>query len=154
MDYVNNQIDRMDRDLIITLNKSLVHHGGQKASATSPGMTVGIIAEALTRGNVITSFGAISTVQDINDALTASRNKGGSADVIICSSARYDAIQALAYASNITVNVPDRLQLVLGAEVKAIVTKVGTLIPVLDLTFPDDKVVICNSANLFWAPLA
>jgi hypothetical protein len=23
----------------------------------------------------------------------------------------------------------------------------------MDLSFPDDKIVICNSANLYWAPL-
>lgn len=154
MDYVNNQIDRMDRDLLVTLNKSLVFHGGQKATATTPGMVVGLIAEAMTNGNIVTTYGDFDSVQKLNTALTASRNKGGTADVIVCWPANYDALQNLAYASNISQTVPDRLQLVLGAEVKAIVTKVGTLIPVLDLSFPDDKIVVCNSANLFWAPLS
>jgi hypothetical protein len=38
-------------------------------------MFVGLIAEALTRGNVVTTFGAITDVEKINTALTASRNK-------------------------------------------------------------------------------
>lgn len=50
--------------------------------------------------------------------------------------------------------VPDRLQMILGSSVSAIVTKVGTLIPVLDLNFPDDKMIALNSNDLFWAPLA
>ena len=38
-------------------------------------MVVGIIAEAMTNGNINTSTGAINSVDDINDGLTASRNK-------------------------------------------------------------------------------
>jgi hypothetical protein len=38
-------------------------------------MVVGLIAEALTRGNIVSSFGAIDSVAKINNALTASRNK-------------------------------------------------------------------------------
>jgi hypothetical protein len=85
--------------------------------------------------------------------LTASRNKWGQANVIVCGALAYDAIQKLADASSITQTVPDRLQIVLWSSVKAISTKVGVLVPILDTSFPDDKVVICNSANLYWAPL-
>ena len=153
-DYVNSQIDMMDKDLLITLNKSLIYHGWQKPANGNPWMTVWLIAEAMTNGNIVTTFGAISSVQKLNDALTASRNKWGSANVIVCGPSSYDDIQKLANDSGITQSVPDRLQMVLGASVKAIVTKIWTLIPVLDLSFPDDKIVICNSKDLFWAPLS
>jgi hypothetical protein len=46
-------------------------------------MVVGIIAEAMTRGNIVTTFGAITSTEKINGALTASRNKGGFADFIM-----------------------------------------------------------------------
>jgi len=154
MDYVNAQIDKMDKDLLINLNKSLIYHAGEKPANGNPGMVVGLVAEALTNGNIVTTFGAITSAEKLNDALTASRNKGGSADTIICGPTVYDDIQKLANANGIIVNVPNRLELVLGASVKAIATKVGTLIPVLDINFPDDKVVVCNSANLYRAPLA
>lgn len=153
LDWVNAQIDRMDKDLLIQMDRALVYHGGEKASATSPWMVVGIIAEALTRGNVVTSFGTISSVEKINQALTASRNKGWFADFIMVWPDNYDAIQKLA-STETQMSVPSRLQLVLGASVAAIETKVGRLIPVLNLNFPADKIVIGNSADLFWAPLA
>lgn len=154
MDYVNAQIDKMDKDLLINLNKSLIYHSGEKPANGNPWMLVGLIAEALTNGNIVTTFGSITSVEKLNDALTASRNKGGSADVIVCWPTVFDDLQKLANSNGIVVNVPNRLELVLGATVKAIVTKVGTLIPVLDINFPDDKVVVANSKNLFRAPLA
>ena len=152
-DYVSSQIDKNEKDLMINMSKSLINHWGQVATNTNPWMVVGIIAEAMTRGNIKTSFGTISTVVGINDALTASRNKGGSADIILCGSRAYDAIQKLANDSGITQSVPSRLELVLGSSVAAIVTKVGTLVPVMDLNFPDDKMIICNSSDLHWSPL-
>jgi len=153
MNWVEAQIDRMDKDLLIQMDRSLVFHGGEKATATKPGMVVGIIAEAMTRGNIVTGFGAITSTEKINDALTASRNKGGFADFIMVGSANYDSIQKLA-SKETAVTVPDRLQIVLGASVSAIETKVGRLIPILNLNFPDDKIVVGNTADLFWAPLA
>lgn len=153
MNYVEAQIDRMDKNLLIEMDKSLVYHSGQKAANGNPGMIVGLISEALTRGNVVTSFGTISSTEKINDALTASRNKGGFSDFIMVGSDNFDAIQALANDET-QVNVPDRLQVVLGASVSAIETKVGRLIPILNLNFPADKFVVGNSADLFWAPLA
>lgn len=152
LDYVNAQIDKMDKDLLIQMNRGLVFHGGQKATATAPWMNVGILAEAQTNGIINTSTGII-TLATLDTALTPSRNRGGSANVIVMSAANFDIVMNLANAANITVNVPDRLQLTLGNSVKAIVTKVGTLIPVLDLSYPDDKVVICNTSDLFYAPL-
>ena len=152
MTYVNAQLDRMDKDLLITMNKALITHSGQKGTKDKPWMFVGIIEEMLTRGNVVTSFGAITDTEKLNDALTASRNKGWEANVIIVSPANYDAINKLANTET-QVNVPDRLQVVLWASVSAISTKVGMLIPVMDLSFPDDKIVICNTADLYWAPL-
>lgn len=153
LDYVNAQIDKMDKELLISLNKSLIYHAGEKPANWNPWMVVGIIAEALTNGNIVTAFGDI-TMEKINDALTASRNKGGSADTILCGAEAYDAIQKLAKDYGMVVNTPNRLNLVIGDTVKALVTKVGTLVPVLDINFPSDKVIICNSANLFRAPLA
>ena len=135
------------------MDKALVYHSGQKAANGNPGMIVGLISEALTRGNVVTSFGVIDSTEKINSSLTASRNKGGFADFIMVGSDNYDKIQALA-SSETQVNVPDRLQVVLGASVAAIDTKVGRLIPVLNLNFPADKIVVGNSADLYWAPLA
>lgn len=152
MNYVDSQIDRMDKDLLIQMDRSLVYHSGQKGTATNPAMWVGIISEALTRWNVVTWFGVISSVEKINDALTASRNKGWFADFIMVWPSNYDKIQKLA-SSETTMNVPSRLQLVLWATVSAIETKVGRLIPILNLNFPDDKFVVGNSADLYWAPL-
>lgn len=152
LDYVNSQIDKMDKELLISLNKSLIYHAGEKPADGNPWMAVGLIAEALTNWNIVTSFGAF-TKSKLDVALTASRNKGGSADTIVCGAGVYDAIQNLAKDYGTIVNTPNRLNLILGDTVKAIVTKVGTLVPVLDINFPDDKVVICNSANLFRAPL-
>ena len=43
--------------------------------------------------------------------------------------------------------------MILGATVAGLSTKVGLLTPVLDTSFPDDKIVICNSEDLHWSPL-
>lgn len=151
--YIDAQINVADRDLLVKMNRSVIYSAGSKPTLTSPWMVVGLIEEAMTRGNIVTTFGAISSVEKINNALTASRNKGWFADVIICGPASYDDIQKLAN-SEVTVSVPARLQLVLGASVASIQTKVGSLIPVLDLEFPDDKIIVCNSADLFWSAFA
>lgn len=153
MDYVNSKIDNMDKHLLVTQNKNMIYSWGQKGTATTPASLVWIIQEATTKGNIFTNFGAIDTVEKLNGALTVSRNKWGSADVIICGPSSYDDIQKLANLSSVSMQTPNRLELVLGASVKALVTKVGTLIPVLDISFPDDKVLICNSNDLYWAPL-
>lgn len=151
MDYVMSQISRMDKELLIEMNKSVIYSGGEAATATTPGSVVGILAEAMTRGNIVSSFGAI-TIEKIEAGLTASRNKGGFANVVLCGAAAFDKINSLANY-DLTVSVPDRLQIVLGASVAAISTKVGLLAPVLDTSFPDDKFVVLNTDGLFWAPL-
>lgn len=148
--YVDAQINVADRDLLVKMNRSVIYSSGSKPTLTSPWMVVGLIEEAMTRGNIVATFGAISSVAKINSALTASRNKGWFADVMVCWPNSYDDIQKLAN-SEVTVTVPARLQLVLGASVASIQTKVGSLVPVLDLEFPDDKIIICNSADLFWS---
>ena len=84
MDYVNAQIDIQDKDLLVTLNRSLIFHGGEKPANGNPGMVVGLIAEGLTNGNIVENFGDLDSVKKLNKALTASRNKGGSANVIVC----------------------------------------------------------------------
>lgn len=152
LDYVNAQIDKMDKDLLIQMNKWLVYHGGQKATATTPWMFVWVLAEAQTNGIISTSTGVID-LDKLDTGLTPSRNRWGSSNVMVMSAANYDIVMKLANAANITVSVPDRLELILGKSVKAIVTKVGTLIPVLDLSYPDDKLVVCNSADLWYSPL-
>jgi hypothetical protein len=75
-------------------------------------MVVGLLEEASTRGNLVTTFGAISSVEKLNAALTASRNKGGIANTILCGPASFDDIQKLA-KSETSLTVPSRLQLIL-----------------------------------------
>ena len=36
LDYVNAQIDKMDKELLISLNKSLIYHAGEKPAAGNP----------------------------------------------------------------------------------------------------------------------
>lgn len=151
--YIDAQVNMMDKNLLINMNKSVLYSSGEKPTATKPWMVVGLLEEASTRGNLVTTFGAISSVEKLNAALTASRNKGGIANTILCGPASFDDIQKLA-KSETSLTVPSRLQLILWESVSAIQTKIGMLMPVLDLTFPDDKILVLNSADLFYAPFA
>ena len=147
-DYVSSQILEKDKDLIRTMNKLMLKGTREMgADETEPGMTRGLLEEATLKGNVSTTFGAIATVKKISDACTASRNKNGKANFILCSPASYDDIQALADVETDLPRPLERLGLELGSKVKAIHTKVGRLVPIMDTDMDDDKMVIGNNAD-------
>lgn len=142
-----NLIDK-DRELLMTTNKMIINGTREEGAEGEPGMTRGILEEASLRGNVVTGVGAISALSVIDDALTASRNKWGRANVMFCWPATFDDIQALAVIENQRPQIINRLQVELGTRVVRLTTKVGDLVVVMDLDFPNDKVVICNSADI------
>jgi hypothetical protein len=151
LDYVNSQIDRMDRDLLVQMDRALIFHSWQKTTATTPWMAVWIIEEAQTNWIIVSNFWNLSTVKKLNDALTVCRDRGWIVNFALLSPANYDAFQELT-DSNTQKQVPWLLGQVLWYSVAAINTKAGTIIPIMNLNFPDDKITIWNSADLNWSP--
>lgn len=150
-EYVNAQIDIMEKDLLVQMNRSLIKHSWQVATNTTPWMVVGLLEEATSRWIVVTNFGTLSTVKMLNDALTTCRNRGWIVDVAVMSPNNYDLFQELT-DSNTKKEVPTLLRQILGNSVDSIVTKAGTIIAVMDINFPDDKIVLGNTEDWYWAP--
>lgn len=154
-DYIDAQVEAQEKKLLKTMNKSVLFSSGEVATKTTPGSLVGLIEEAQLRGNRETTFGAIDSLEKIDNALDASAKKGGSANVILCGHKAYRAIQALAKDEPLVQqSISNRMDLVLGNSVRALETQVGTLVPIKDLNMPDDKVIILNSNDLYYAPFA
>jgi len=152
-DYVSDQILEKDKDLLRTVNKLLLNGTREEgANESEPGMTRGLIEEATLRGNVVTSFGAISSLQKIQDALTASRNKWGKANVLLCGPSTFDDIQKLGVVENQLPQILDRLSVELGTTVVALNTKVGKLYLVMDTDMDDDKFIVLNTTNISLHP--
>jgi len=154
-DYIDAQVEAQEKKLLKSMNKSVLFSSGEVATKTTPGSLVGLIEEAQLRGNREQSFGSIASLEKIDDALDASAKKWGSANVILCGHKAYRAIQALAKDEPLvqqTIN--NRMDIVLGNKVRALETQVGTLVPVKDLNMPDDKMIILNSGDLYYAPFA
>lgn len=147
-DFISEQILEKDKDLLKTTNKLLIHGTREEWAEWEPGMTRGILEEAELRGNVVTSVGAITSLDVIDDALTASRNKWGKANVLLCGSATFDDIQKLGVVENQRPQILNRLEVELGTRVVSIYTKVGQLFLVMDLDMPDDKAVVLNTQDI------
>ncbi len=152
-DFISSEMLDKDKDLVVTMNKLLIHGTRAEGTATTPAQTRGLIEEATLNGNIVTSFGAISSLSKINDALLASQTKKGEANVLVCGVSAYNDIQKLDKVENQLPAVLNRLESELGTRVVTIHTVVGSLVIVLDQDMPADKMVICNSKDLSIHPL-
>lgn len=153
-DYVSEQILEKDRELISTVNKLIIHGTREEGATGQPGMTRGILEEATLRGNVVTAVGAISSLDVIDSALTASRDKGGKSNVLLCGTATFDDIQKLGVVENQRPQILNRLEVELGTRVVSIYTKVGQLFLVMDRDMPSDTAVVLNTGDLSIHPFS
>ena len=74
-DYIDAQVEAQEKKLLKSMNKSVLFSSGEVATKTTPGSLVGLIEEAQLRGNREQSFGAITSLEKIDDALDASAKK-------------------------------------------------------------------------------
>jgi hypothetical protein len=153
-DYISEQILEKDKDLIKTVNRLVIHWTREEGAEWEPWMTRGLIEEATLRGNVANSFGSLDSLAKIDAALTASRNKWGKANVMVCSSDVYDLVQALWVVENQRPQILNRLQVELGTRVVSIYTKVWQIFLVMDLDFPAGTAVILNTADISIHPFS
>lgn len=151
-DYIAEQILEKDKDLIKTVNRLLIHWTREEGAPNEPGMTRGLIEEATLRWNVVTWFGSLDSLAKIDTALTASRNKWGKANVMICWSDVFDLVQALWVVENQRPQILNRLAVELWTRVVSIYTKVWQIFLVMDLDFPAGTAVILNTADISLHP--
>lgn len=126
-DYVAQQMLEKDKELLRTMEKSLIRGtavaGTGSGSTGTPATTRGLIEEAVTRGNIFPNFGALS-MENLQDALTAQRNKMGTSNVLLCSTKFYDEIQKLPKTEVQLPQPLNRLSIGLGDKVTVLNTKV------------------------------
>jgi len=151
--FIASQILAKDKSLIETVNKALIYGTKEVGSDTMPSMTRWLLEEASLKGNVVTSFGTISSLSKIDDALTSSRNKQWEANVLLCWPSAFDAIQKLWVVENQKPQILNRLEVELGTRVVSVFTKVWTLYLVMDLDMPIDTIVVLNNSDLSIHPL-
>jgi hypothetical protein len=84
--------------------------------------------------------------------LTASRNKWGKANVLLCGPSTFDDIQKLGVVENQLPQILDRLSVELGTSVVALNTKVGKIYLVMDTDMDDTKFIVLNTTNISLHP--
>lgn len=150
--FIATKMLEKDKDLIESMNKLVIHGTRERGTETSPSQTRWLLEEAKIRGNYVPAFGALTSLKKFDDALTASRNKKGKANILLVSSDVYDLFQGLGAVENQKPQILDRLNVEIGEKVLTVFTKIGQLSLVLDLDMPTGTALVFNQADISLHP--